>query len=379
MIGEQPLPEGWRRVKMGEVCASTEKRDPRDAPDLIFRYVDISSIDNRLKRIVETRTILGKYAPSRARQIMKANDVLIATTRPNLNAVVLVPKELHDEICSTGFCVSRPTEPIEPSFLFAFVQSQYFIDMISGQVRGMLYPAVTDNQIRNVYLPLPPLAEQRRIAARVQELMQEVERARAACKRQLEAVKALPAAYLREAFESEEAKRWEKKRLGEVCRFTSGKFIQKERVKSQGVYPVYGANGIIGFTDEKIFEKEVIVIGRVGSCGTVNKTFGPAWITDNTIILQPLSQISFDFLYLALKSLKLEDFQAASVQPLITQGDLKPLLVPLLPLSVQNCIAADLKEKMTQAESLCASIEKQLEAINALPQAILRKAFRGEL
>jgi len=322
---------------------------------------------------------LGKDAPSRAKQIIQANDILVATTRPNLNAVALVPEELHNEICSTGFCVLRPTEVIDPLFLFEFVQTKYFIETISGQVRGMLYPAVTDNQIRNVYLPCPPLSEQKRIATKIQELMQEVERARTACEKQLEAAKALPAAHLREVFESEESKKWENRRLGEVCEFSSGKFIQKEKVKSQGAYPVYGANGIIGFTDERIFDKEVIIIGRVGSCGMVNKSVGPAWITDNTIVLEPLNQVTFDFLYWKLKSLKLEELRAASVQPLITQKDLKPLLILLPPLLTQQRIAQDLKEKMIQVENLQSSTRNQESALNALPQAILRKAFRGEL
>src|SRR3989304_9077475 len=172
-LNVEPSKEGWRLARLGEVCISTENRDPRITPDLPFRYVDISSVDNRSKRIIQARTILGKDAPSRARQLIKANDLLVATTRPNLNAVALVPEELHNEICSTGFCVLRPTEVINSLFLFFFVRTQYFIDRISGsgQVRGMLYPAVTDNQVRNVYISLPPLPEQKRIAAKLQELM----------------------------------------------------------------------------------------------------------------------------------------------------------------------------------------------------------------
>jgi len=85
-----PLPLGWRWVSLGEVCGEDENRDPRLLPGTHFRYIDISSIDSTSKRIIEARTILGKDAPSRARQLVKANDVLVATTRPNLNAVGLV-------------------------------------------------------------------------------------------------------------------------------------------------------------------------------------------------------------------------------------------------------------------------------------------------
>lgn len=69
------LPEGWRWVSLGEVCGEAENWDPRLLPDTHFRYIDISSIDSTSKRIIEARTILGKDAPSRARQLVKANDV----------------------------------------------------------------------------------------------------------------------------------------------------------------------------------------------------------------------------------------------------------------------------------------------------------------
>ncbi|MGB2728942.1 MAG: restriction endonuclease subunit S [Halobacteriota archaeon] len=193
----------WERKGLGDVCDSVEKRNPLLSPDTSFRYVDISSIDNISKRIVEARTILGKDAPSRARQSIKANDVLIATTRPNLNAVALLPSKLDGEICSTGFCVLRPTELVDPSFLFAFVQTHYFIETISGQVRGMLYPAVTDNQVRSVSFPLPSLPEQKRIAAELKEKMAYVKKLRTSIDKQLEAITALPQSILRKAFKGE--------------------------------------------------------------------------------------------------------------------------------------------------------------------------------
>jgi len=209
--------------------------------------------------------------------------------------------------------------------------------------------------------------------------MKDIEYACTACEVQLEAAKTLPSSYLRQVFESEEAKKWERKRLGEVCEFSNGKFIRREEIKAQGIYPVYGANGLIGFADRILLDKSVIIVGRVGSCGEINKSSGPAWITDNTIVLAPLKDLDFDFLYLALKTLKFEELRAASVQPLITQSDLKAALISVPCLSEQKRIADELNDKIASVEKLKADIEKQLETIKALSQAIFRKAFRGEL
>ncbi len=118
-------------MKLEEVCDEAKTSDPRLSPDTPFHYIDISSIDSTHKQIINTHTIIGRDAPSRARQVVKLNDVLVATTRPNLNAVALVPAELDGEICSTGFCILRSTSEIDPLFLFFFVQTDNFVKIVS--------------------------------------------------------------------------------------------------------------------------------------------------------------------------------------------------------------------------------------------------------
>src|SRR6266849_10621346 len=94
-VHSRPLPRGWRSVPLSDVCdESIPTRDPRDNPADSFRYVDITSVSNVSKQIVSPKTMVGKDAPSRARQVIRTGDVLIATTWPNLNAVALVTAEL---------------------------------------------------------------------------------------------------------------------------------------------------------------------------------------------------------------------------------------------------------------------------------------------
>ena len=92
-----------RNIPIGSLSLKTATGDPRrDAPDKLFTYIDIASIDREQKRIVTPSIHRGSEAPSRARQIVAEDDVLVSTVRPNLNAVAMVPAELHGAIASTG-------------------------------------------------------------------------------------------------------------------------------------------------------------------------------------------------------------------------------------------------------------------------------------
>lgn len=151
-------------VKLGHIVErTTGTRNPTRAPDSNFIYVDVAAVDNAEKRIVGARSILGSEAPSRARQVIRTDDILVSTVRPNLNAVALVPAALDDQVASTGFCVLRASAKVLPEYLFFFVRSCKFVDGLSSLVAGAMYPAVSDSQVLDQSLPLPPLPEQRRI------------------------------------------------------------------------------------------------------------------------------------------------------------------------------------------------------------------------
>lgn len=153
------------RAKLGDVCENkieTIKATFRDDID----YIDISSIDNQRKKIIQTQTMAAQEAPSRAKQIVVPGDILVSTVRPNLNAIAMVEKKRKNIlIASTGYCVLRCLSLVDNSYVFYFCQSPTFIDKMVSQATGASYPAVTSSTVKECSIPLPPLDEQRRIAA----------------------------------------------------------------------------------------------------------------------------------------------------------------------------------------------------------------------
>jgi len=371
MENKQELPAGWKWVKLGEVCEIIKGKKPilydENTSNKALPYLTAEVIRYNLK---------PKWCLESNGDVVRVNkdEIVIIADGSNSGEVFI---GFEGALASTMGKLKIINENVSTDFLYLFIKKNF--KELNAPKRGSAIPHLEKDIFYNLSIPLPPLSEQKRIAEKLKAMMDEIDEAKASIEKQLEAAKALPSAYLSEVFESPEAQKWEKKKLGEVCKFMNGKFINKENVHSQGTYPVYGANGIIGFTEEKMFEDKLIVIGRVGSCGMVNVTSGPSWITDNTIILKPLNEIYFDFLYWKLKTLRLEELRSSSVQPLITQSSIKSLAIPLPPLSEQKRIASYLKEKIDQAEKLRETLEKELETFNTLPQSILSKAFKGEI
>lgn len=401
-LEQKALPDGWRWARLGGVCAPTETRDPRRDPDTTFQYIDISSVDNLIKRITESKEIVGRDAPSRARQVIRAGDVIVSTTRPNLNAVALVPRELDNQICSTGFCVLRPSEQLDPSYLFAFVQTPELVNTLSDSVKGALYPAVTDGQVRAVTIPLPPISEQRRIAARLNEIMAEIARARVAAQAALDAATAIPGALLRVVFESDEAKTWEQRTISDVCR---------EITDGTHVTPAYMARGVpflsvkdiketgISFDNCRFISEEQhrdyvkrckpergdVLYTKVGTTGIakavdVDREFS---IFVSIALLKLRSDIMPSYLEMVLNS-PLCRAQAAH----LTQGmanrnlvlqDLKRIVLPVPSVLEQKRILVTLQADLDVSRRLRKAIQGQLDAINALPAVYLRRAFNGEL
>ena len=101
------LPDGWEWQQLADVVVKTENVSPLKQADQLWTYIDISSVDRSRFTITDPKEILGKVAPSRAKKHVQLNDVIFATTRPNLKNIALVRDEYSSPVASTGFCVLR--------------------------------------------------------------------------------------------------------------------------------------------------------------------------------------------------------------------------------------------------------------------------------
>ncbi|MFH1614293.1 MAG: restriction endonuclease subunit S [Planctomycetota bacterium] len=182
MFGEHGLnPKAWPKKKIGEYCLKVEKYDPTQSPNKEFMYIDISSINNIDGQIESPQTLLGKDAPSRARQKMKLGDVIVATVRPNLRGTAWVTAEYDNQICSTGFSVLRPDQKhLTTDYLYTLTRDMWFTNSLISMTTGANYPAVRHKDILNLLIPVPPIHLQHDYSKKIMMLRNLQEKARIA-------------------------------------------------------------------------------------------------------------------------------------------------------------------------------------------------------
>jgi type I restriction enzyme S subunit len=160
------IPKEWEVAQLKEVVEiNRDSVDPtKEFPNKRFLYIDIDSVENETGFITKAKEILGKDAPSRARRVIHNNDILMSTVRPYLKAFAIVPKRFHGQICSTGFAVLTCSEKIYSPFLFYTLFKGSVIDQCNRMMVGGQYPALNSSQVERIKIPIPPVAEQKKIA-----------------------------------------------------------------------------------------------------------------------------------------------------------------------------------------------------------------------
>ncbi len=117
----------------------------------------------------------NKVIQSRAGRVIRQNDVIISTVRPNLKAFAYIDFTIKDTIVSTGFAVLSPKDMILTKYLYYLFYTELLLNHISQVVRGTSYPAMNIDDMEKFIFPLPPLAEQERIVAKIEEIKETID------------------------------------------------------------------------------------------------------------------------------------------------------------------------------------------------------------
>lgn len=397
----KPLPAGFAYVKLGELC---ERLDYGFTASTDFtvnepRFVRITDIQNGC---VDWEKVPGCRisGEEEAAYRLADGDVLFARTGATTGKSFLI-RQPPRAVFASYLIRLRLKSEVNPEFIYSFFQSGGYWEQIRARARGGAQPNVNATLLATISVPVPPLAEQKRIAGILKEQMAAVERARRSAEAQLQAAEALPAAYLRAVFNSPEAQQWPRKKLGDVAVLKRGRFTPRPRndpryfggpykwiqigeVEAAQKYILEhrGTLNELGLSVSKMFPKGTLVISIAASIGAVGILGFDSCMPDSLVGIMPhvgLSDSEYLYYWLSFTREHLE-----SIAPQMAQANLKlqmlnPLELPCPPLAEQQRIVAHHSVQMASAERLRQKLAEQLDAINRLPAALLRRAFRGEL
>ncbi|MEI7513685.1 MAG: restriction endonuclease subunit S, partial [bacterium] len=145
----------WEEITLGEVLEKTETVDPTKKPNEEFIYLDVSSVNKETKEIENATVLQGKNAPSRARKLVRTNDVIFATVRPTHSRVALITEKYDKQVCSTGYFVLRAKEFLSNNLVYYYLLTYSFNKQMEKLQKGASYPAVTDSEVKGIYIPFP--------------------------------------------------------------------------------------------------------------------------------------------------------------------------------------------------------------------------------
>jgi len=412
--GEKILPREWRWALIGDIVRESQsgfacgERDTDGAIQLRMNNVTTNGTFNwnELTRVPKNIDNLNKFQ-------LLPGDVIFNNT----NSTELVGKSAlfsgHEEtiVYSNHFTRLRVYEnQCDGAYLSFWLNNLWFGKVFEDICnRWIGQSAIKLDKLLSLKIPLPPLPEQKRITAILTERLAAVEGGRKASEARLEAARALPAAYLREVFESEEARGWPEVLLGDVllC-IEAGKSFQTGEIQAcedeLGVLKVSAVTWSSFKPDEaKVvndYEPEShhrvcngdLLISRantkelVGAAVLVNKDYPLRLLSDKTLRLV-VDPEQADKLYL-LHSLRssparkhIEHFATGTSDSMrnISQGVIKSTPIRLPDLNTQRRIAGYFYTKNKSADDASIAIQEQLIEIKRLASSLLRQAFSGAL
>ena len=330
-------------------------------------------------------------------KIICKGSVLFSSRAP-IGYVVISEKEVTT---NQGFKSISPYIENSEHYIYYFLLAEK--ENISLKASGTTFKELSGTEFGKIFIPLPPLAEQKRIIEKIEELLalvDDLETNKTDLQSYIKQAKSKvlemavrgelvpqnpedePASVLLERIKKEQKsskskgkntahnthyeeellfdipKNWAWCRLGELCDIYQPKTITTKEITKSGKYKVFGANGVIGYYDKYNHDfEEVAVTCRGATCGTVNMTEAKSWITGNAMVIKPLnSYLSKKYLFYYLKNSNMEDIITGSAQPQITKTKIEKLLFITPPLAEQKRIV----EKIEEIFSVLEFIEENL-------------------
>jgi len=168
---------------------------------------------------------------------------------------------------------------------------------------------------------------------------------------------------------------WEVKKLDELCSMKSGDGITSEKISNMGDYPVYGGNGLRGYTSSYTHEGEYTLIGRQGAlCGNITRVSGKFYASEHAVVVTPENNVELDWLSQKLFSMNLNQYSEATAQPGLSVFKILPLFTETPSLEEQKRIA----ERLIVIDNKLQTEQAYLQKMQQLKKGLMEDLLSGK-
>lgn len=265
-------------------------------------------------------------------------------------------------------------------------------------VRLDINPKLMNNMMAKIPLILPPKPEQTAIANFLDEKTSQIDKLIANKQQLIQLLKEERTAIINQAVTrginpnvklkpsgidwlGDIPEHWEVKKLKYVLRIKSGDGIKSEEIEFEGTYPVYGGNGIMGYTENYNYDGLDIIIGRVGAkCGNVRLVDGKKWISDNALVVDLFKGYNYKFISILLEAINLNSLANQNAQPLITGTLVRDkILAVSINLEEQLQIVQYIENETKKLDGTIYRIEEEIVLLQEYRTALISEVVTGKI
>jgi restriction endonuclease S subunit len=353
------------------------RQQGRIEKDKLYELWSIPSFSDGRPELIE-----GKKIGSSKLKV-EPNDILISKINPRINRVWMVEDSHLEQLASPEWLIARvkDSSQLDKKFLRYYLSSPEFREWISQAASSVTgsHSRAKSSEILQRNIPLPPLPEQQKIVEILEDHLSRLDAALADVKQAKLKAAQFHKSFIHNMTTSVESS--EVMNILEICDVYQPKTISTKELIPDGAFPVYGANGQIGFYDKFNHEEsEVTVTCRGATCGTVNVIPAMSWITGNAMVFTPKdNRIQKGYLEYVLRGMDWTPVITGTAQPQITRNSIKDIFVDVPNPEIQNDIYMKLESALTQV-SRASLLSEVIEAQgSSLRRSLLQAAFTGQL
>ena len=370
------LPDNWKIVYVDDICLINKNTLSEKSADFQFKYIDLSSVKNG--KILCSAPISFKESPSRARRIIRKNDIIMSTVRPNLQGFAHIDFDAQEYICSTGFAVLTVKPNTSSKFIYYCLYSKSVETQINNMLVGSNYPAINSSDVASLKILLPPLPEQEKIAGILSCWDDGIEKLSALIEKKKIQKKALMQQLLTgkhrlKGFTSH----WHEVKLGDISKISTGE-SNREDSSLNGKYTFFDRSQDVRTSNRYLFDGEAIIVAGEGQDFIPKYFVGKFDLHQRSYCIMNFKNIFGKFLFFLLnlnKNYFLQQAVGSTVKSLRLPMFLKMKLYVPSDLAEQKAIA----EILSKADEEIELLNKKLEAFKQEKKALMQQLLTGKI